>query len=298
MNKQKIFLISVLAILAAGIFYFFYVPKPTCTMLRDPSGKPSEVCDLGGRQSPYQKIFLKMHMYFYPNDTCMISIETGDVDCEPSISLFSPICDQSTTTTPCSVLENMRSHPPEQPVATSTPVSEWETFENKELGISFTYPVDKNSDDVHWGISHGTTGRMFHAAVNLPSGAVIYAYATTKDYSAEKDGFGVGTEGFVVENKKYHVVSRGNSVSTIFVPDEVWGLSDSSNVPVLYGKKYYPSVDYTDAAAKAMVNLPNTIFTGIGFVLWKINDTGSHSVVAADLVIFKKIVTSIQFIEF
>lgn len=149
MNKQKIpFIVFVIVVLGASLFWLFYVPRPTCTMLRDPSGKLSEVCDLGGRQSPYQKIFLKMHMYFYPNDTCMISIETGDVDCGPSISLFSPICDQSATTTPCSVLENMGSNPPSQQFATSTPTSEWETFENTKYGYSVWVPHETFIDGI------------------------------------------------------------------------------------------------------------------------------------------------------
>lgn len=137
MNKQKIFLISAFAILGAGLFSFFYVPNSLCVILRDPSGKPSEVCDLGGRQSPYQKIFLKMHRYFYPNDTCMISIETGEVNCEHSISLLSPTCDQSATTTNCGKIWDQQQAPL---IATSTPVSEWETFENTEYGYSVSVP--------------------------------------------------------------------------------------------------------------------------------------------------------------
>lgn len=174
---------------------------------------------------------------------------------------------------------------------------DWKTYENKELGISFTYPTGRNSNDSYWGIGNGTTGKAFQATINLPSGATIYAYATTKDYSVEKDGFSVSTEGFILKNEKYYVISRGNPVNTSFVPDEVWKLSDESLVPVLYGKNYDPTLDYPDPAARAMVNIPNKTFTGIGFVLWNMNNTGSHSVSFGDLAIFKKMVTSIRFVK-
>lgn len=133
MNKQKIFFISALSVLGAGLFFFFYVPKSPCVILRDPSGKPSEVCDLGGRQSPYQKIFLKMHMYFYPNDTCMIRIQTGEVDCGSVLSLLLPTCDQSATTTDCGKIGDQQQAPL---IATSTSMSGWKIFENTEYGYS------------------------------------------------------------------------------------------------------------------------------------------------------------------
>ena len=151
--KTKVLVVvAIMAIFVAGIFYFFYVPKPACDMLRDPSGNLSEVCSVGGRQSPYQKIFLAVHKYFYPSDMCVVSIETGKIQCRP---FPSTACDQSATTTPCSVLENMRLHPPQRPIATSTPVSAWETFENTAYGYSILVPA-KNTvigqdilEDIH-----------------------------------------------------------------------------------------------------------------------------------------------------
>lgn len=278
------------------IFFFVYVPKPPCTMLRDPSGVLSNVCAPSG-PSLYQKLFLMQHAYFYPNDTCVINIETRDIDCRP----FPQGCDQSATTTDCSTFAPFpvpATTVPSTAVVSSSSEMVWKTYENKDLGISFAYPTGRNSNDGYWGIGNGTTGKAFQATIGLPSGAVIYAYATTKDYSVEKGGFSVGTEGFIVTNRKYHVISRGNPVNTAFVPDEVWELSDGSGIPVLYGKKYDPALDYPDAAVKAMVNiLPNVTFTGIGFVLWNMNDAGSHSASFADIAIFKKIVTSIKFVK-
>lgn len=183
---------------------------------------------------------------------------------------------------------------------TTIPISEksdWKTYENKELGILFTYPTGRNSNDSYWGIGSGMTGKAFQATIGLPSGATIYAYATTKDYSAEKSGFRVSTEGFIMTNEKYHMISRGNPVNTAFVPDEVWRLSDGSTVAVLYGKNYDRTLDYPDPAVVAMVNIPNAIFTGTGFVLWNMNDAGSHPVLPTDFATFKKIVTSIKFVR-
>src|SRR3989338_4582751 len=108
-------------------------------------------------------------------------------------------------------------------------------YENKELRISFMYPTSENFNDGDWSIGKGTTGKAFQATIKLPSGAVIYAYSTTKDYSVAKGGFSVSSEGFVVVNGEYYVISRGNPVDTSFVPAEVWKLSDGSMATVLFG---------------------------------------------------------------
>ncbi|MHB8651902.1 MAG: hypothetical protein ACYC8S_02090 [Minisyncoccota bacterium] len=137
MNKQTILLVvSTLVILGAGLFFFFYAPNQSCILSRNQSGEPVQMCP-EPKQSPYQKILLKMHAYFYPNDTCIVNVETGEADCRPFLL---PPCDQSATTTPCGVLENMKLPPLQTPVATGTPVSEWETFENTGYGYSVLVP--------------------------------------------------------------------------------------------------------------------------------------------------------------
>ena len=123
MNKIKgnfLGITILIIILTTSIFYFFYVPKPSCIITPDPSGILSKVCDLGGRQSPYQKILLKAHMYFYPNDSCMIELETGKFKCGNSLSSFSPLYNQFATTTDYSKI----GLPQTSPVAISTPMSE------------------------------------------------------------------------------------------------------------------------------------------------------------------------------
>ncbi|MDO8604420.1 MAG: hypothetical protein Q7K40_03425 [bacterium] len=135
MNKIKgnfLAITILIIILTTSIFYFFYVPKPSCTIIPDPSGILSKVCDLGGRQSPYQKILLKTHMYFYPNDSCMIELETGKFKCGTKLPLMLPICNQSATATDC----NKISLPQTQAAASSTPMSEWKAFVNTEYGYS------------------------------------------------------------------------------------------------------------------------------------------------------------------
>ncbi|KKU80281.1 MAG: hypothetical protein UY07_C0048G0013 [Parcubacteria group bacterium GW2011_GWA1_47_8] len=165
---KKNFLVTglVVIILAIGIFYFFHIPKPYCNTLRDPSGNLSGVCGVWG-PSPYQKIFLAVHNYFYPNDMCTVSIETGGVDCRP----FPPTtCNQSATTTPCSVLKNLRLHNQQAETATSssvnTPFSFGEltnVYNDKEFGFSLKYPADFVEVQVHgWhNIVDNTTKARF-----------------------------------------------------------------------------------------------------------------------------------------
>ncbi len=170
----------------------------------------------------------------------------------------------------------------------------WTTYTNDELGISFSYPSNTASDQNQWGIGRGETGASFHASIGLPSGAVIYAYATTKDYSAAKGGFSVATEGFVVKGGTYYAIRRGEMTGQSFVADEQLSLADGTSALIVYGKNYDPSADYPEPPVHALVNLRSQEFTGIGFVLFN-KDIAAHPVSSEDIAILKKIVTSIRF---
>lgn len=102
--KKYIIIISVAIAVCVGVFFFFHVPKQSCSTLRDPSGMPSTVC-APTRQSPYQRMYLLLHQYFYPKDSCFISIETGDVDCQSFPAFLTTGYNQSATTTPRSEIE-------------------------------------------------------------------------------------------------------------------------------------------------------------------------------------------------
>lgn len=422
MKKRAITLVVVASPgILVGAFFFFRATPSICTMMRDPSGGMSQVCTLG-EPSIYQKLRIAQHRSFFPDDMCVINIETGALDCR---SLSASGCDQSATTTDCSkivtVPQSQDSYlSPAQmytevasteqsgkfdehltidntlvevrfcdkiyktrqifidgvdmvqriaqlasndqmgklPICNSIPnpiytkgiletadvksfkgsdlglsgttylvflasyrfdinpatgnmywisaydgsIGEpigtlWATYKNDALKMSFAYPPGIHADPTQWGIGNGDAGRAFHASVRLPSGAVIYAYALTKDYSAPKDGPGVATEGFAVKDGKYYTIIRGSVADTPFVPDEVWKLADGSSVLVTYGKNFDAHADYPEAAAKAMINLPGPTFTGIGFVLSNMDNSGPHPATPDDLAIFKKIITSIKFIQ-
>lgn len=123
--------VSVTVVACVVIFFFFHVSKQSCATLRDPSGIPSTVC-ASTSQSPYQRMYLALHQYFFPKDSCFISIETGNVDCQPFLTTG---YNQSATTTDYSTLPppSAQTQPyippdPVQPVvtwtsATGTPVS-------------------------------------------------------------------------------------------------------------------------------------------------------------------------------
>lgn len=259
--------------------------------MRDPSGMMSQVCTIG-EPSLYQKSLIAWHQYFFPDDMCALNIETGALDCR---ALPASGCDQSATTTDCAKI--IAQNPPVQrPTSVASTEVAWKTYSNDELSVSFSYPTTNPASE-DWRVGKGTTGKAFQATIDLPSGAVIYAYALTKDYSAPKDGPGVATEGFVVKDGKYYMLIRGSVSETPFVPDEVWELVDGSNVLVTYGKNFDSHADYPESPAKAMVNLPGPTFTGIGFVLYNMDNSGPHPATPEDLAIFKKILTSIKFIQ-
>lgn len=172
----------------------------------------------------------------------------------------------------------------------------WKTFANKELGISLDYPNNNytfNAGD--WRVGSGSKGKAIQIDIHLPSGAVIYAYAATGDYTIEKGGFSVSPEGYVVIDDKYRILRRGSPAEVSFVPDEIWKLSDNSDALVLYGRNPDPHADYLQPPIRVLVNLHNEKFTGIGFALW--NTPGGADIASPeDIAILKKIITSIKFI--
>jgi hypothetical protein len=213
-------------------------------------------------------------------------------------------CDQSATTTPCSELERL-SRASAIPSTTSTVSTQvtWKRYTNDTVGISFLYPDTGNLDTSgQWSIIPGDGGQTFGGNIRLPtSGALVQFVATTKDYSAPKEGMPIGTEGFVVQNGKYRMIRYGKVSETSFVPDipdEVWTLSNGSNVPVWYGKNYDPHSDEPNIPISAMINIPNRkMFRGIGFVLWYSDNQGPHAATPEDVNTFKKVITSIEFIK-
>ena len=193
----------------------------------------------------------------------------------PSPALVSDVTQPGTTTTPPDDLQEIT----------------WREYTNDELKISFLYPSDSDQD---WRVGHSDAGQAFQATIPLSPNAVIYAYAFTKDYSASKDGVS-GVEGYVIRDGKYYMIFRGKVTDAPFAYDEIWKLNDSSSALVRFGKDYNLSLDYPEPPVKVLVNLCGPVFTGIGFVLWSTDDSGSMSpATAKDIETLKKIVTSIK----
>ena len=205
-------------------------------------------------------------------------------------------CDQSATTTSCADLAKLQQSASTLTIPTELEIPVWKECVNDEVGIILEYPTKDPHGHVCRATS-GDAGRAFGDSLLLPSGARIYFGATTKDFSVPKDALNVSTEGFVLKGGVYYTISRGNVSDVSFVPDELWSLADGSKVPVIYGKNFDPSADYPEPAARAMVNLSGTTFTGIGFILYAMDDTGPHAASAEDVAIFKRIVTSARPIE-
>lgn len=132
--------ISCIVAISMVIFFFFYVPKQPCRSLRDPSGNLGSVC-APTAQSPYQRMYLALHQYFFPKDSCFISIETGNVDCQPFLTTG---YNQSATTTDYSTLPSPSAQ--QQPYIPPNPVQpseEWISATGTPItlsGFSFTLP--------------------------------------------------------------------------------------------------------------------------------------------------------------
>lgn len=174
----------------------------------------------------------------------------------------------------------------------------WKTYTNESLGVSFDYPDNfKTFRAGQWGVGNGTTGKSFSMSLELPSGATIRASATTKDYSAEKGGFGVGTQGFIKDGDKYRIVWKAVPAEVSFVSDEKWQLSDGSEAIVIYRKNYDPYADYAEPPISVMVNLYGSEFNGLGFLMWNSEDRQALSSLPEDITILKKIITSIKFLN-
>ena len=171
-------------------------------------------------------------------------------------------CDQSATTTDCAKLSEV------SPATQSyvAPEYKWRQYTNNEFGISFSYPSDM---DQGWSVSRGDTGKQFGGTVELPSKSTLNFVAHTHDYTAPKDGVLVSTEGYVIKDGKYYVISRGKPSTTPFIPDEILKLKDSTPVLILYKKQDFPCSDYQPPDIAAMINITNNNeFTCMGFMLY------------------------------
>lgn len=199
-------------------------------------------------------------------------------------------CDQSATTTDCTKIAEMY---PSTKIQVEAEGYKWRQYTNNEIGISFSYP---SAVDQNWGIGKGDTGKQFGGTIELPSKSTLSFVAHTKDYTAPKGGVMVSTEGYIVKDGKYYVITRGKISDTSFTPDEILKLKDDTPVILVYKKGDYPGSDYQPPDVAAMINLPNgKEFTGIGFTLYLRSYPTPVENPAEDIAAFKRFVTSLEF---
>lgn len=183
----------------------------------------------------------------------------------------------------------------------------WKTYTNSDVGVSFSYPAF-GLNDGDWQVANGTTGQVWQATIKLESGAVIYAYATTADFSNEEDGFPVWTRGFEIETGSYYEKDELQRVQLVypvdarpagynFSPSDSWILSGGGQeVPVLFGSIFDKKSDNAEPAIRVLVNLKGPKFTGVGFVLFNMDASGSRPASNEDIESLKEIVTSVKFV--
>lgn len=208
--KKYIIIISVAIAVCVGILFFFHVPKKQpCATLRDPSGVLSELCSLGGFQSPYQKSILVVHKYFYPNDSCFVSIETGDVDCKPFPSFFTTGYNQSATTTDLSTLASPHS---QLTLSHAEFTSKIQSFVVQNIG----QPIEGFSAIVYLTAFPGLLNVDFNKVETLGG---IYAYSNGKLNFVRKESNRISTADEMLVEKGYETLLNnirdrlGNSLS-------------------------------------------------------------------------------------
>lgn len=178
----------------------------------------------------------------------------------------------------------------------SSTKTEWKRVYSNHLGVSFLSPVEIHEPAIKNGVN-SASGKSVQFVIPLPSGLQIAVRAETKDYDDGKDGFDTGAEGFVINEGKYYLIQNGMVQSEPYTPDEVIQLQDGSPVLIRYGKEYVATDDYPEAAVSANVTLLNKDFSGMGFILYNIDENGPHPASRKDINDFKKVVSSIEFIE-
>jgi hypothetical protein len=230
-------------------------------------------------------IFLSTHKPAVPIVLTPINLPTSVIH----LPNTSEECDQSATTTDCAALEAMNH------AATHTPAESDQEYQlgyqNEKLGLMFTFPTKNIDEPKYWGDG---TGDSFQATIPLASGGVIYAYATSKDFVSEKDGFPVGTEGFVKKAGKYYAISRGKPANVALQVDAIWTLADGEEVPVQFANDDKTNSEYSYHPMAAYLNLQGPQFTGITFTLYPENMKLPS---AEDIAAFKRVVTSARHIQ-
>lgn len=180
---------------------------------------------------------------------------------------------------------------PPQPMSSE---SAWRTYQNEEVGIKFSYWGQSNNPSVN--ILNGDTGRKFAGNFYLPSGALVQFAAATSDFSVGKGATVPAAEGYGKVGDTYHVRSHGKLVDVVIVPDEVWALPDGSEALVFFGKNFDPTLDYPDSPVWATINIPGSVFSGIGFEIVYPGGS-SHKPTSEEVAALKQVITSIRFLK-
>ena len=191
--------------ICVGSFSFFHASPSTCTTMHDPSGGLSPVCTLG-TPSPYQRLLIMQHRYFFPHDTCVISVETGALDCR---SLSASGCDQSATTTDCATLPQPA--PPElQPYVPPNPVQPTATWTSATgtpislAGFSFELPA-------------GWHGSAYSSAYTGNLHVLVQNDSNDRDFTVDCPHDGKGLEAATrLSNEERSFTADGTDYSVFF----------------------------------------------------------------------------------
>lgn len=171
----------------------------------------------------------------------------------------------------------------------------WRKYRNEEVGIEFLYWGQ--SSNPNFNILNGDSGREFAGNFYLPSGALVQFAASTVDLSVGKGRIVPATEGYGRVGDTYYARERGKLTNVAIVPDEIWTLADESHALVFFGKNFDPTLAYPDLPVWITVNIPNSIFSGIGFELVYPGGDSLHRPTPEEIATLKQVITSIKFLK-
>lgn len=175
--------------------------------------------------------------------------------------------------------------PPEEG-GTSTPnmpnLTEYKTYKNEEVGISFTYPDIFQRVDVR--VSSGKTGKKFSGILEFEPGHSISFGGVTEDYSSPRGGSIKDTLGYEQRGEQYFVRFIWGDVHVVSV--EMWDTSNEHTQALVMRDTEIGHIFGAEGFA-VFINIPNSEFQGIVFT------PSSHD--SKEVKILQEIIASITF---
>lgn len=167
-------------------------------------------------------------------------------------------------------------------------LTEWKTYTNDEVGISFRYPDIFQRVDSH--ISEGTTGKIFSGVLEFEPNHWISFGGATKDHTASRGGGITDTYGYEKQGERYIIKFAWEEKEV--TPKELWPINGGENQAIVIRDTEIDQILSHDGIA-VFFNIPNSSFPGMVF---EITPTSPGKAInEEEIKILHKIISSITF---